>query len=85
MLIAGGRQKTPDGYNIPIGKMHLWRYILDRSGLIELRKLFAYKEGNMVFGHFAGCFINTKKEIKGKFNESFLKKDSTTIHKFLDI
>ena len=58
---------------------------MDRSGLIELRKLFAYKEGNMVFGNFAGCFINTKKEIKGKFNESFLKKDSTTIHKFLDI
>ena len=58
---------------------------MDRSGLIELRKLFNYKEGDMAFGNFSGCFINTKKEIKGKFNEQFLKNDSTTIHKFLDI
>lgn len=58
---------------------------MDRSGLTELRKIFTFKKGEMTFGTYAGCFINTKKEIKGVFKRPFLTEEEPVIHKFLDI
>ena len=58
---------------------------MDRSGLVEIRKLFTYKEGEGAAGNFAGCFINADKEIKGRFMDKMYSIEKNTIHKFYDI
>ncbi len=58
---------------------------MDRSQIMEIRKLFVYKPGEMAFGSYAGCFINTDGEIKGRFSKKFQREDKNLMHKFIDI
>lgn len=58
---------------------------MDRSEIMEIRKLLNYSEGNMATGQFCGCFVNTKHEIKGRFSEKFVSKKKEEMHKYLDI
>ena len=58
---------------------------MDRSGLMEIRKLFNYKEGEGAAGNFAGCFINTDKEIKGRFLNRMYSVGKDTVCKYYEI
>lgn len=58
---------------------------MDRSEIMEIRKIFTYKEGDMAVGRFCGCFLNTEGKIKGKFSDRLLNRDKNLIHKFFII
>ena len=56
---------------------------MDRSGSLELRKLFAkYVEGESAAGNVAGCIVMPDKSIRGEFTEKLLKNEKKTILKY---
>ena len=56
---------------------------MDKSGSLELRKLFSqYTEGESAAGNVAGCIITSDGSIKGEFSEKLLKNEKKTILKY---
>ena len=56
---------------------------MDKSGSLELRKLFAkYSEGESAAGNVAGCIVMPDGSIRGEFSEKLLKNEKKTILKF---
>lgn len=58
---------------------------MDRSAIMEIRKLFKYKPGDMAFADYIGCFINTEGTIKGRFCKGFQRESKEIMHKYIDI
>ena len=59
---------------------------MDRSGIMEIRKLFSkYVEGESAAGNLAGFLITFEKEIKGEFCEKLLIQDDRMIRKLYTI